>query len=102
MRELIKNNEIIINTTSVGMSPKPDESVISEKAMAGGKIVMDFFYKPIETKLIKIARKAKCMTITGDRMLAYQAIMPFRIWTKKEAGFNLMENALLGQIRKGE
>ena len=102
MRELIKNNEIIINTTSVGMSPKPDESVISEKDMAGGKIVMDIVYKPIETKLIKIARKAKCMTITGDRMLAYQAIMPFRIWTKKEAGFNLMENALLGQIRKGE
>ncbi len=102
MGELIRNNKIIINTTSVGMDPKPDESIISEKDMIGGKIVMDIVYKPIETKLIKIAKKAKCITITGDRMLAYQAIMPFKMWTKREADFDLMENALLEQIRKGE
>ncbi|MEK6949104.1 MAG: shikimate dehydrogenase [Nanoarchaeota archaeon] len=102
MKELIKNSEIIINTTSVGMKPGPDESIIKEEDLAENKIVMDIVYKPIETKMIKMARKAKCVAITGDRMLAYQALEPFKMWTGQDADFELMENALLEQIRKGE
>lgn len=102
IKELIKNSEIIINTTSVGMNPNPDESIIKEGDLIEGKIVMDIVYKPIETKMIKIARKAKCIAITGDRMLAYQALKPFKMWTGHDADFNMMENALLKQIRKGK
>ncbi len=102
MKELIRNNEIIINTTSVGMSPHPNESIIKEGSLIEGKIIMDIVYKPIETKLIKMARKAKCIAITGNRMLAYQALKPFKMWTCHDADFSVMESALLGQIRKGE
>ena len=102
IKSLIKESDIIINTTSVGMNPKPDESIINEEDLVKGKIIMDIVYKPIETKLIKNARKAKCITITGERMLVYQAINPFKMWTKQDADFNLMENALLEQTKKGE
>ncbi len=98
MKELIEQNDIIINTTSVGMAPNTNESIIKEKELIKGKIVMDIVYKPTKTKLISIAKKAKCETITGDRMLIYQAIGQFKLWTGKKPDFKLMESALMQNI----
>ena len=94
MKNLIKNNEIIINATSAGMSPNTNESIINGNNLIKGKMVMDIVYKPTETKLIKLARKAKCSVITGDRMLIYQAIGQFKLWTKQEPDLKSMESAL--------
>ena len=95
IKNLIKDNEIIINTTSVGMAPNTNESIIKGEDLIKGKIVMDIIYKPSETKLIKLAKKAGCSVITGDRMLIYQAIGQFKLWTGQNPDFKLMENALL-------
>ena len=94
IKQLVKNNEIMINTTSVGMAPNTNESIINGNDLIKGKIVMDIVYKPIETKLIKLAKKAGCKVITGDRMLVYQAIRPFKLWTNHNPDFKLMESAL--------
>ena len=99
IKRLVKNNEIIINTTSVGMAPNANESIINGNSLRKGKIVMDIVYKPTETKLIRLARKSKCSVITGDRMLIYQAIGQFRLWTGQEPNFKSMESALKKQIR---
>lgn len=99
MKKLIQNNGIIINTTSVGMAPNTNESVIKENDLVNGKIIMDIVYKPTETKLINQAKKANCKTITGDRMLIYQAIGQFKLWTGQEPNFKSMESALTKQIR---
>ena len=99
IKQLIKNNDIIINTTSVGMAPNTNESIINGNSLRKGKIVMDIVYKPTETKLIRLARKSKCSVITGDRMLIYQAIGQFRLWTGQEPNFKSMESALTKQIR---
>jgi len=98
IKQLVKNNEIIINTTSVGMTPNTSESIINGSDLIKGKIVMDIVYKPAETKLIKQARKAKCSVITGDRMLIYQAIRQFKLWTGQEPDFRLMEKAILSVL----
>ncbi|MEK6869817.1 MAG: shikimate dehydrogenase, partial [Nanoarchaeota archaeon] len=99
IKRLVKNNEIIINTTSVGMAPNTNESIINGNDLIKGKVIMDLVYKPSETKLIKLARKSKCRVITGDRMLIYQAIGPFKLWTGQEPNFKSMESALTKQIR---
>lgn len=94
IKRLIKNNEIIINTTSVGMAPNTNESIINGNDLIKGKIIMDIVYKPSETKLIKLARKSKCSIISGDRMLICQAIGQFKLWTGQEPSFKSMESAL--------
>ncbi len=99
IKRLIQNNEIIINTTSVGMAPNTNESIINGNDLIKGKVVMDLVYKPSETRLVKMARKAKCSVITGDRMLIYQAIGQFKIWTGQEPSFKSMESALIKQIQ---
>ncbi len=100
LTQIIHDNEIIINTTSVGMKPNEKESVIEEKQIASGKIMMDIVYSPIKTKLIKLAQNKGCKTITGERMLIYQAIKQFELWTGKKAEFKVMEKALLNQIKQ--
>jgi len=100
MNNLIKNNEIIINATSAGMSPNEEQSVLSEKDLVKGKIVMDIVYKPINTKLIRLAKKKGCKIITGDRMLIYQAVRQFELWTGVNPGFEEMEKELMKQIKK--
>ncbi|MBU0757836.1 MAG: shikimate dehydrogenase [Nanoarchaeota archaeon] len=83
LRQLIRKSDIIINTTSVGMNQNPEESLVPEEFFTGKQIVMDIVYNPIETKLIRYARIRGCQTITGDRMLMYQAIGQFKHWTGK-------------------
>jgi 3-dehydroquinate dehydratase/shikimate dehydrogenase len=93
MRELVASHDIIINATSVGMHPDADRALINEGEFAPGKVVMDVVYVPRMTKLIRIAKKYKCSTITGERMLLYQAVGQFRLWTRKEPDLKAMERA---------
>ncbi len=98
MKNLIENNDIILNTTSVGMNPNVNESVIKKEDLIEGKLVMDIVYTPIETKLVKIAKEKNCQVITGERMLIYQAIGQFKKWTGIKPKFKLMEKALLDNL----
>jgi shikimate dehydrogenase len=101
IKKLVKNSDIIINTTSVGMSPDKNDSILDEKDLAKDQIVMDIVYKPVNTKLIRTANKKGCITITGDRMLIYQAVRQFELWTGINPGFKQMESQLIKQISKG-
>lgn len=92
---LTKQNNIIINTTSLGMQPFQDSCILKENDMPERKIVMDAVYKPTITKLIKLARRKKCQIITGDRMLIYQAVKQFELWTKVNPGFKPMKKELI-------
>ncbi|MBT4351394.1 shikimate dehydrogenase [archaeon] len=98
LKKEINNNDIIINTTSVGMNPNNNECIIEEKIFPKNKIIMDMVYNPIETVLIKLANKNNCTIITGDRMLAYQAIGQFKLWTGVDPYFDLMQKALLEHL----
>lgn len=102
IKKLVKNSDIIINTTSVGMSPNENDSILDEKDLAKDKIVMDIVYKPVNTKLIRTANKKGCKTITGDRMLIYQAVRQFKLWTGINTEFKNMEKELVSAINKTE
>ena len=59
---------------------------------------MDIVYSPLKTELIKRAEKVGAKTITGDRMLLYQAALSFEIWFKRKAPVEIMETALKGVV----
>jgi 3-dehydroquinate dehydratase / shikimate dehydrogenase len=86
----LNNTNIIINTTSVGMNPNPNNCIIPKEIFPNNKIIMDIVYNPVETILIKLAKQNDCLTITGDKMLAYQAIGQFQKWTNTDPDFDLM------------
>lgn len=97
----LKNADILIDTTPVGMYPNVDiEPIATANEMHSDLIVNDIVYNPIDTCLLKEAKLANAKTISGIKMLLYQGVENFKIWTGLEAPVDVMEKALLDEINK--
>ena len=91
----IEASDILINATSVGMHPNEDVSLVSADMMHPDLVVFDIVYNPMETKLLREAKRAGVKKIVdGVKMLVYQGAASFRIWTKEEPPIEVMENAV--------
>ena len=96
LSECLKDGDILIDTTPIGMHPNMNEAPIAtNEIMHSDLIVNDIVYNPLETTLIKEAKKANATPISGIKMLLYQGAENFKIWTGKEAPIDLMEETLL-------
>jgi shikimate dehydrogenase len=84
--------DVIINATSLGMYPRDKETPISKKLLEEGMMVMDIVYEPLQTKLLREAKKKGCLTINGLEMLVRQGVAQFMIWTGRKPE--------IGQIKK--
>lgn len=114
LNEELKDSDIIINATSVGMFPDIDKSIINECDKDGinginginlpeGRVVMDIVYNPIETKFLKFAKKRNCKVINGVDMLVYQGAESLKIWLDiniDEYLINLMRKAVMNVLKK--
>ncbi|MGD6806731.1 MAG: shikimate dehydrogenase [Candidatus Bathyarchaeia archaeon] len=96
----LQDSDIIINATSVGMKPHPDESPIPAKLLRPDLSVMDIVYNPLETKLVKEAKAAGAKVVSGVEMLIYQGAASFEIWTGKSAPVEVMRKAALTHLQK--
>ena len=92
--------DIIINATSVGMSPNIDESPITDDCLHKGQVVCDIVYTPPHTKLLQIAESKGCKAVTGEGMLVHQGLESFKKWFPKETE-NKTNEELTAIMRKG-
>lgn len=101
IREILKECDIIINTTSVGMFPNND-SIIDENLIPENKIVMDIVYNPLKTKFLKFAENRNCEIITGEKMLIYQGAEALKIWLNLDPYevVGIMEKAIMPKLDK--
>lgn len=90
----IKDYDIIINATSVGMAEQENKSPVPKNLLSGKQIIFDIVYIPAMTKLLKDARKNGATIIPGREMLLYQALSQFEIYTNNAAPVKTMEEAL--------
>ncbi|CAG0909961.1 unnamed protein product [Cyprideis torosa] len=86
--------EVLVNATSVGMSPLQEKIPVRKEMVARFKVVMDIIYTPSPTILLKEAKAAGCTVIGGLEMLLYQGVAQFELWTGREAPVALMRQAL--------
>lgn len=91
----IKEFDIIINTTSVGMKPLENEIPISVECLTEKQIVFDIIYSPFETKFLKEAKKRGATIIHGVEMLLHQGIPQFEIYTGHKAPEVVMRKVLI-------
>jgi shikimate dehydrogenase len=97
----ISTADILINATSVGMSPKIKESIVPKEFLHNRLTVFDIVYNPKETRLIVEARERGCAIIYGYKMLLYQAALQFELFTGRQAPLKVTESALT-QALEGE
>ncbi|MEN8258811.1 MAG: shikimate dehydrogenase [Thermodesulfobacteriota bacterium] len=86
--------DAVVNATSVGMGKMADMSLVSRDKVADFPVVMDIVYAPLETRLLKEATKARCRTIDGLKMLLYQGVAQFELWTGEPAPLAVMDREL--------
>lgn len=82
--------DIIVNCTSVGMDPNLDQTPIDPSILTKDTIVCDIVYKPLETKLLKLAKEQGQTAIGGLNMLIYQGILSEEIWLNKNIDKDLV------------
>lgn len=102
INDYIKDTDILINTTPVGMYPNIDDNPITtSEFMHEDLVVFDAVYNPLETTLLKQAIKAGAKPVYGIKMLLYQGAESFEIWTGKKAPIDVMEEALKNTLNLG-
>ncbi len=94
------NLDIIINATSVGMSPNVEASPITDECLHKGQVVCDIVYTPPHTKLLQMAETKGCKIVTGEGMLVHQGLESFKKWFPKETE-NKTNEELTAIMRKG-
>ena len=81
----IKDSDILVNATKVGMKPLDDQSVVKDlSAFRPGLVVADAVYNPEETKLLREAKEAGCTCVGGKGMLLWQGVAAFKLYTGQD------------------
>ena len=91
--------EIIVNSTSVGMTPNQDSTPVNTDLLEGGMTVMDMVYNPLKTRLLSEAQKKGCITVDGVAMFVHQGAVQFELWTKNKAPVDIMRKVVLEELQ---
>ncbi|MHA1410102.1 MAG: shikimate dehydrogenase family protein, partial [Candidatus Odinarchaeia archaeon] len=98
----IKNVDLVINATSVGMYPNHHVSPLDSKFLRKDLIVFDTVYTPLKTMLLKEAEKIGCTIIEGYKMLVRQGALSFKLWTATEPPILEMEELVYNKLKSVE
>ncbi|MFC1616124.1 shikimate dehydrogenase [Patescibacteria group bacterium] len=102
--DLKAGRSTLIQTSSIWtLNPKMSEGEIEAFCPSDYvdcfDVVMDIVYQPLKTPLLKIAEEKRKTVITGEKMLLYQAVEQFKIWTDQDAPIEIMREELMKNIK---
>jgi len=97
MKEVVAEADIIFNATSVGL--ESDRSPIPATYLHSGQVVLDAVYTPSRTRLLIEAEEQGCVIGLGYRMLLWQGVEQFRLFTGQDAPVGVMESVLLENLK---
>jgi len=86
----ISEADVVINTTSVGMVPHVDQTIVDARHLRDRQVVMDIIYNPLQTRFLREAEERGCVVIPGCEMLVLQGMRQFELWTGVPAPVDLM------------
>lgn len=102
LKVTLEKVDILVNTTSLGMVPKVDDSPVPMSLIKPGLIVFDIIYNPLKTRLLKDAQKRGARVINGIEMLVWQGAAAFALWTGENASLEVMRLAALKGVERHE
>ena len=93
--------DAILNATPIGMHPKVGDSPLTVDELHC-RIAMDFVYRPLRTKFLRIAAQKGITTVSGVEMFLGQGIAQWELWMKRKAPEKNMRRAVLGALKADE
>ena len=86
----LKKAELVINTTSVGMTPDIGATPLAQPLLRPALAVYDIVYNPLETRLLREARAIGARGIDGLGMLIYTNVYAARVCAGREISPQIM------------
>jgi shikimate dehydrogenase len=99
LKSLLKEADVLVNTTALGMHPNIDTTIATAEEMHPDLTVFDIVYNPLETKLLREAKATSAKTVSGILMLVYQGAEAFRLWTGIEPPVELMKKTVFEALQ---
>ena len=98
--KLISEANLIINTTSLGMSSGPDSqsSIINDIRLNKDVVGFDLVYSPIKTPFLTAIESCGGKSITGISMLIHQAIEGLELITGENCPYEIMEKSIISEL----
>ena len=90
--------DAIVNATPVGMFPAVERSPLTSHEL-NCRLVFDLIYRPVETKLLKLAARRGIEIVSGLEMFLAQGAAQWEIWTGERAPAAAMRRAVLNALR---
>jgi len=84
LKSVLSSATGLIHCTPIGMLGHPGMP-LDEKLLRSSMWVSEIVYVPIETELLKAARRAGCATADGGHMNVGQAVRGFKLFTGRDA-----------------
>lgn len=91
--ELLRNYDIIINATPVGMDGK--STPFPPDVLREGQVVMDMVYRPLYTPLLLEAIRRGAIAVNGLKMLVIQGVESERVWLGRAPPWRSVYSKLL-------
>jgi shikimate dehydrogenase len=98
----MEKTDILVNATSVGMTPNNNETPVPARLLRPGLVIFDAVYNPLQTRLRREAEAAGAQAISGLDMLAWQGALAFEKWTGKKAPVELMKKEAIEVLTRNE
>lgn len=95
---IIGTYDIIINTTSVGMSQNTDEVPIDLENIKTRVILSDLIYNPIWTKWLQLGEEKGAIIHNGVGMFVEQGALAFQKWTGQVPNTEKMTQIVMKQL----
>ena len=102
LAQVLDGADILVNATSVGMSPNIKETPVPSNLLRPGLVVVDIVYNPIKTRLLREAEEAGAETVSGVDMFVWQGALAFEIWTGVKAPIELMRAEVIKGLQGHE
>jgi shikimate dehydrogenase len=100
LARVLDRANIVVNATSIGMTPNIDETPVTSDLLKPDLIVFDIVYNPIKTRLLREAEAAGARAISGLDMLVGQGALAFEKWTGLKAPIELMREEAIKGLEK--
>ena len=102
LKSALDEADIMVNTTSLGMSPYLEETPVSASLLKKDLVVFDIIYNPRKTRLLIEAEQKGLRIINGLEMLVRQGADAFELWTGQKAPVEVMRKAADSALRENE
>lgn len=79
--QYVPDVDIIVNTTSLGMTPDIDSTPVPKRLLNKDHLSYDIVYNPINTRFLKETEEKGGRILKGVKMLVYQGVIAFELWT---------------------